>query len=453
MIFEKGYAGHKILGYELFDREKIGMTTFQQRLNFKRALEGELTKTINLFHSIKTSRVHIVLPEKKLFENSNNGSASVVLTMERGKKISKEQAETISRLVAGSVEGIDINAIAIMDSEGNTLIGKTEDEKGTMGDQYDIERRKKLEYERDVKNLVETIVGKNNAIVTVDPILNWDKTEETTIETNPDNIVPVSEEQLSQTTRNKDTTNNINEEQIKENILTNYEIPKTTRHFISSVGGVKRISVSVSVNYKKSNVSKNNTSPTVEFKPRSQNELDAIKRQVEAAVGFNAARGDRVEVDQFYFDRTNQEEELASYENAEKEEMISNLINKGIIALSIMFAFFVIRKLIKNSETVFRIAAGEKIPELEGDEDVGAALGSGEAIGLLEGESEIDESMMLPEPVPEKEVSADIFIKKLSPQARAKLKAKEKMTEEITKFAKENPDQAATILRSLISKK
>jgi flagellar M-ring protein FliF len=121
------------LGFEIFDRHDIGMTDFVQKTNYRRALEGELARTIESLEDVEGARVHIVVPEPSLFaDDERRPSASILLTLARGSSIGREEVAGITRLVAGSVEGLKPDDVTVVSSEG-TVLSLAGEAEGPMG--------------------------------------------------------------------------------------------------------------------------------------------------------------------------------------------------------------------------------------------------------------------------------------------------------------------------------
>ena len=121
-IASEGVLHGQGIGFEIFDQNKIGQTDFVQRINYQRALQGELTRTIMEFPEIKSARVHLVLPQKSLFiEEQKHPSASVVVKLKRGRSLKKEQIQSIVNLITTGVEGMSPDHITISDTRGNVL--------------------------------------------------------------------------------------------------------------------------------------------------------------------------------------------------------------------------------------------------------------------------------------------------------------------------------------------
>ncbi len=424
-------------GYEVFDDQKIGMTTFMQQLNMKRALEGELVKSINKFPSIKNCRVHLVLPEEKLFEQEENGSASVVLYLERGHYLEEDQTKGIAMLVSNSVKGIETENVVIIDSNGN-LLSSSED-KGSVtsaGSQWELRSSIEKKLAKKVEKIIECVVGKGNAVVEISTELDMSRIERTSNIVNPDNQVIVSEETQTENMNNVDTlTNNINETITQERAVTNYESDKIQEHFISANGTLKRISVAVLVNGKYTKSQDTDGNEIEEYQNRSEDELDRITSLVKSAVGYDIDRGDVVEVRNLQFDRSQTLDDQEYFAKAEQKQFISKMVNNGIVVFTILIAFFIIKSLTKSSSVALGLPTIDEQLILEGEAD---------KLLLEEGK---------PPEKTEEEMDEDQFITHLSPEAKARLKAKEKMITVVTKFIKEHPDDASQLVRLWMTQK
>ncbi len=445
-LTEAGYGGEQVSGYEIFDDAKIGMTTFMQRLNMRRALEGELVKTINQFPEVKNSRVHIVMPEEELFAEDRKGSASVVLHLTPGRYLRESQVKGITALVANSVKGIEPENVVVVDSDGNMLTTPADERNraGAGGSQYEIKSSEEQKMQRKITDIIESIVGPQNAIVRVALDMNFEQIERESETPDPETVVIISEEARNERIATFDSTRFSREERENENILTNYEIGKIRERYVASSGDVKRISVAVLVNGTYQRVDDGAGNTTREYVPRNRRELDQIAALVRGAIGFDAERGDVVEVQNMVFEKNTMEDDQEYFADLERREMISDLINKGVIALGVIIAFFLLRSLFKGSAGGGGYAS---VPALatSGRGQGPAAIDSGEGGTVRK----------IKAPVVEEEdddISEDIFIKKLSPEARAKLKANDKMMNSVTTYAKEEPDAAAKIIRSWLTR-
>lgn len=439
---EAGYVGDPIKGYKVFDDSKIGMTTFMQQLNLKRALEGELAKTINKFPEITSSRVHLVLPKNELFEDRAGGKASVVLYLKQGQYLGDSQVRGIAALVANSVEGIDASSVVIVDSKGSLLsTGKDEDAVYTSaGNQWELRHQVEQKLENKVAKIVENVVGRENAVVEVSAELNFEKLEKTTEKIDPENLAVISEERQLDSRLNLDTLNNINEKHTQENIITNYETNKSVEHFVRNTGNIKRLSVAVLVNGKYEKGTDDNGKTADIYQPRSRQELDLISQLVKSAVGYDDTRGDLVEVKNLRFDRSYLQSDQEFFQKEQRRQLMTELLNKGLIIIGIAIAFLLLKKLFKHSSAALKLIPQPK-PQ--------PALQTAGKVSYIAAAKKEER----PPPEEEEEIPEDIFIKKLSPEARAKLKAKRKMLNEVSSFVKEKPEDAAQMIKAWITER
>lgn len=429
---ESGYVGKTVLGYEIFDDAKIGMTTFMQRLNMRRALEGELIRTLNQFPEIKNSRVHLVLLEEKLFGGKKQGSAAAVLYLQPGRYLSADQVKGIAALISNSVDGVEPENVVVIDSDGN-ILSENQDEDvvlGSVGNRWDLRHRIEGKLQRKVMGIVESIVGNGNAVVEVSVELNFEQIERTIESIDPNNVVVISEESHTESSANIDTSLNINERHEKENIITNYELNKTVEHFVSNTGTIEQMSVAVVVNGTYKTVQSKAGKKVEQYSPWSNRDLEQIKALVMSAVGYNKERGDIIEVQNLKFDRSGLETDKEYFIKAEKKAMWAGVVNKGFVGIGILMMFFLLKNLLNSSNIILNLPVGKE------DRLVGKTHNR----KLMASEEEED-------------ISEDLYIKKLGAEARAKLKAKDKMTSEVVDYTKSNPEDAAKLVRSWLMEK
>lgn len=428
-FFNEGLVGGPVLGYEIFDNAKVGMTTFMQQLNMRRALEGELAKTINNFPEVKNSRVHLVLPEERLFEERRRGSASVVLYLRPGKYLDKNQIKGIAALVANAVEGIEPADVVVVDADGNILSDGQDGESslGLASTQWDLRHKVEAKLEKKVTDIVERIAGYQNAVVEVSVDLNFEQIERTMEMYDPDNVAVISEESYIESSASSDTSLKVSERHEKENVISNYELNKTIERFISNTGNINRLSVAVLVNERYRIVSNSEGKEEKEYIPWSTSELGQIESLVKSAIGYNEERNDVVEVRSIRFDKSVTEQDKEYFAEAEQKAMLADIIDKVFIILGVLVAFFIIRILMKNIKSALKV-----IPTIPSQTP--HRLDGKLKVGIPEAEEE--------------EIPEDAYIKKLSPEARAKLRAKDKMTKEVIAYAREHPEDTAKLIRS-----
>ena len=431
---QSGFIKDAVTGYELFEGNNMGMTTFMQHLNFKRALEGELMRTINQFPEVKQSRVHLVIPEDRLFENEKHGSASVVLYLKPGAYMTQKQLKGIATLVANSVDGLEPKDVAVMDDEGKVLLEGEEDNTlmGSVGDQYELRNAIEQNLQKKVLDIVSGVVGRNNAVVKVSAELNFDRIERVKEEVDPESRAVLSEEKYVETSTDKQDTSSYN----IQKTTSNYELTKIKETYVSNTGNIKRLTVAVLVNGKYKQIpGEGDQEAKVEYEPRNEEELNQIAALVKSAVGYDEDRGDVVEVQNMKLETSLPKKENQFFTPGMQFDFWEKIITYVLLAIGMLLAFFLLKGMLKNSVAQLALPGGGVVREaLPGNVP-------GEQGALPEGKS----------PPEEEEIPEDLYMKKLSPEARAKLKAEDKMTREVLKFAEENPEDATKLLRSWIT--
>ena len=318
------------IGFELFDNTKLGMTEFAQNVNYQRALQGELVRTINGFEEVDSCRVHIVMPEKSLFvKDEEAASASVVLKLHHGKWLSQQQVQGIVHLVSSSVSRMGPENVTVVDSSGRLLTG-SKDQTGIAtlsSDQLDYQLKVERKLENRVLTMLEKALGANRAIVRVSCALNFKQHEMTEERFLPENQVIRSEQMFNETAKEADPIpqgipgiqsnlpesspaqnqilDNENTTFAKQDRTVNYEIGKLTSRTLDPVGDIERVSVAVLVDGTYHSTTEENGELVWTYSPRSPDELTKIENLVKSAVDFVDARGDKVEVVNIPFE-TNQ---------------------------------------------------------------------------------------------------------------------------------------------------
>ncbi len=311
-LAEKGVPAGGSVGYEIFDKsDTLGTTSFVQNINHLRALEGELARTIRAIDRVQAARVHLVIPERQLFQRDKvDPTASIVLKL-RG-ALEPQQIRAIQHLVASAVQGMKPNRVSIVDEQGRLLGGgEAEDPDGLVA--ATIQERT-AGYERrletQLESLLGSIVGQGRARVRVSAEMDFNRVTQTSDTFDPNGQVVRStqtkEEASSTANGDKAVTvgnqvpgaqANQNEPAGRDNSTTNeelvnYEISKTTRTEILEAGRIKRVSVAVLVD----GVYASGANNELTYQPRPQADIDQIAAMVRSAVGYDQKRGDLVEV-------------------------------------------------------------------------------------------------------------------------------------------------------------
>ena len=298
------------VGYEIFDKQGFGATNFTQKINYQRALQGELARTISALEAVKSARVHLVIPEKRLFhEQQKQAKASVVLDLNAGYALDMSQIQGIIHLVAGSVEWLDKNMVTVVDTSGQTLSQSSGNDLDQMmlPDKLKYKNTLETSLERRAQSLLDLALGQGNAIVRVTTDLDFTQEAITKEEYDPESLVPRSEKITGSASGVRQTggvpgveSNLGGDSPIDGSIpmtqsseTTNYEISKTVKQIISPVGKLKSISAAVLLAEQIKPGEKAGEGTPVPF---SETEIEAIKKMMITALGIDTERGDRIEV-------------------------------------------------------------------------------------------------------------------------------------------------------------
>lgn len=263
-----GGGNSETKGYELFDSQSLGMTDFMQQVNQKRALEGELSRSINSLTQVKHSRIHLVLQERSPFEESSvEASASVILTLEPGNRLSSNQTAGIASLISGSVEGLSPNSVVILDQLGNRLSDDTDESSGgDMGSiQMQIKQKSEAYLTEKAQSMLDRVLGAGNSIVRVSVEHDFEKRMREIESINPDSRTVITETNSDQITTDEDreqinATDYTPVEYMDEALIIgtntiesstqsrNYEVDRTKEYIEETQGEITNISASVLLN-------------------------------------------------------------------------------------------------------------------------------------------------------------------------------------------------------------
>lgn len=330
------------IGYEIFDKTNLGMTDFVQKLNYKRALEGELSRTIEQLQEIEKARVHIVIPKETIFiRKQKEATASIVLKLRPGVRLSEGQIKGVANLIAFSIEGLERRNISIIDTDGNVLsdaFGDTEIAERTSN-QMQLTNKIEKTYAKKAQDILDGILGVGKAYVKTTVELDFEQVTKTDEVFDPESKVVRSEERSENAANGAPSGN-----EKGESSITNYEINKSISHIIGTVGAIKNLSVSVVVD----GIYGKDKEGEATYTARTAEELLKIESLIKRAVGFDGTRGDQLVVSNIKFDRQFLNNEIEAMEAESRREMIIELA-KGLMILLIIIAFiFFLRSLAKN---------------------------------------------------------------------------------------------------------
>lgn len=341
------------IGYSLFDKNNLGMTDFLQNLNFRRALEGELTRTIMQLSEVKAARVHIVMPKERLFKEDKKETTASVLLKLTGKGLSKQQISGISHLIASSVEGLMPENIAIVDYDGNLLSKsqKADAIAGLTSSQLDVRKQVETYLEEKAQSMLDDVLGTGKSVVRLTADLNFQQLEKTSETFDPNSPSVRSEERTStanSTSDKAEETSESSEEGNSETTITNYELNRTNEHLIEAVGSIDRLSLAVLVDGVYQPVDNGSGETEMVYQPRPQDELDRLAAIVKNAVGFDQDRNDQIEMVNLAFDRQNFQVEQDALDAIYTRDFYFEVAKKVGYFLLIAFLFLYLKKKAKK---------------------------------------------------------------------------------------------------------
>jgi len=318
------------IGFEIFNDTKLGMTEFAQNVNYQRALQGELSRSINRIGEVESSRVHIVMPEKSLFiEEEEPATASVVLNLRPGKWLSQSQINGIVHLVSSSVARLKPENVTVVDQNGKLLAGvKNDSSFGNLSsDQLEYQNRVEKNLETRVRTMLESALGEDKAIVRLSCSFDFKSREKTEELYLPENRVVRSEQSLNESSTNPElvpqgipgvrsnlpgdaTSGELSRSSAgtanfeKSDRTVNYEIGKVISHIKEPVGQMTRVSIAVMVDGTYDRIEKEAGGFEWKYIPRTAEEMQKFENIVKRAVNFDASRGDEVEIVNIPFETT-----------------------------------------------------------------------------------------------------------------------------------------------------
>ena len=341
----QGLPKGSVTGFELMENSRFGMTQFQERLNFQRGLEGELTRSIQSISSVQSARVHLALPNQNgFFREQQKPSASILVSLYPGRVLDRSQLAGIVHLVASSVPELAPSAVSVLDDSGKLLSSPPDGSLDSAFDAQQLQYVQQIEqqYTRRIMDMLEPVVGRNNVKAQVTAEVDFTQTESTSEKFRPNQTPDASairSQQVMETSGNSTSTaagaagavvnqppapsaapiNGANpaptaggQQQANESgtrrrdSTTNYEVDKTVKVTRAGRGTVKRLSAAVVVNYQ-SNVEKGKT-VTKALSPEQIERMTALVRE---SIGFSQERGDSVNLMNTPFQVETQEVEQA----------------------------------------------------------------------------------------------------------------------------------------------
>ena len=424
----EGLVSKGQIGYELFDQGTLGMTDFMQKLNFKRALEGELARTVSNIRQVEMCRVHLVLPERSAFrEAQTQPSASVVIQTTGGAQLTGPQIEGIAALVAGAVEGLSPADVSVLDTRGNLLSNPdaANPDATLTSHQLRMQRAVEQHLAQNGQSMLDQVLGPGDAIVRVTATLDFDRAVSEREIIDPESATVISEEKLEEQS-DIDSANSS---------VRNYEMSRTHERSEKNPGDISYLTVSVILDYKKKPVV---DGEEPEYVPHTETEVAEIESLVKNAVGFNPERNDRFAIHQTRFDTSIDDRMVEEMRQQRQDEQTQRYIRYGLLGLALLLGLWLLRSAGR------RVSALTATPALEASQPLKAVPTSKSPPSLPErepadGPDDDEQELVLID---------DIYTSRLSTEAKAKLRAKNRMYEEVKKKVTTDPEQAAAQIRS-----
>ncbi len=320
------------IGFEIFDRTNFGLTNFQEQVNYQRALEGELARSIMTLSEVEAARVHLVLAKESLFQTPDEQTkASVILKLKSGRNLSASASQGIVNVVAGSVKGLAPEKVVLIDYRGKVLSRNDSGESGLSAQQLDVRQKLETELSNKIVQILEPAVGQGKVRPQVSLTMNFQQVDETLEQFDPQGSVVRSQEKQQERQPKSEkapsggvpaprgstpsnpaapavavpaadqNANAAPDNLLKQKETVNYELSKAVRHVVNPAGKIERMSVAVIIdNHPKP--SAENGKQTGSAEPRKDDEMKKYRDLVSAAIGINTTRGDQLTVENISFE-------------------------------------------------------------------------------------------------------------------------------------------------------
>ncbi|HEX5373158.1 MAG TPA: flagellar basal-body MS-ring/collar protein FliF [Aquabacterium sp.] len=416
-----GLPKGSVTGYELMENQRFGVTQFQERLNFQRGLEGELTRSIQTLSGVESARVHLALPNQNgFFREQQKASASVILSLYAGRTLDKGQIAGIVHLVSSSVPEMSPKAVSVVDQSGALLsaVSESGDQSGMDAQQLQYVRQMESNYTQRIRDLLEPVVGSDNLRAQVTADLDFSQVESTAEEFKPNQNAASAAVRSQQTSEqvgagsgavptgvpgamsNQPPTpatapvNGASQPlqaaqnglgaggNSRRDAVTNYEVDKTVRVTRNATGTVKRLTAAVVINH----ITKTDAKGKTTTEPMSQEDLDKLTALVKESIGFSEQRGDSVKVINTPFQPVKDEVvDVPFWKQPDTMDMLRTLVVPGAMtALALIVVFGAIRPAINAAKPPpsddKRLHAvvddAQELPGLSNDQEVLPALGA-----------------------------------------------------------------------------
>jgi len=367
------------IGFEIFDRTNFGVTNFQEQVNYQRALEGELVRSIVTLREVAAARVHLVMAKESLYESADDQTkASVILKLKTGKALPASSVQGIVNLVASAVKGLSADKVAVIDT-GGRMLSRTEAESSLTGQQLGMRQNVENEMAAKIVQILEPAVGMGKVKPQVSVSMNFQQVEETQENYDPQKAVIVSSQRQSDTVTGGTPVGGIvgvrpptppaptpapapgtvatstgappaPATSGKSSEVVNYEISKSIRHIVNPVGKVERISVAVVLDNQTETITAADGKVSVKSTARTAEEMKKYHDLVAAAIAFDTQRGDQLIVENISFDSDSTPESIAEPTLLEKQTpTILTALRYIIIPIAFVVIYFLFIRPVQKS--------------------------------------------------------------------------------------------------------
>lgn len=364
-LASKGLPSGKVVGFEIFEEPKLGTTHFQENINFLRAVEGELVRTIKHIDAVADAKVNIALPKDSIFvREDDEAKASVVVKLYPDKDLSKEQVKAIVFLVSRAVTNLKPENVTVVDNRGRVLSDLIEDDKTVSEDKaIDLKRKLERQIEKDIQSMLVKVAGPERVVVKASVEVETGKVNQKDEIYDPDKVAVVSERKIKESESESPQTVNAppgtptnvppvmnvpvfgggTKQREKSDVTTNYDVSRSMVETQKPLFVIKKISVGVMMDGKYKEIKDKEGNTVRQYEPRSPQELQSYENLIKSSIGFNQERGDQVTVVSVPFEAVKEEKVEVS-----KAENIAKLIIAGILLLILLgliaFIFLKFRK-------------------------------------------------------------------------------------------------------------
>jgi len=411
-----------IPGYELMDQKRLGMSDREMDMMQKRALEGELAKTLDALEWVNGATVHIVQPKPSLFSDEQLPvTASVTVVTDGSYAVPKSEVAGVVALVSSAVEGLHPSRVTVVDAKGKLLTEPVEDDEGLGRSNKQIEMTRKVNayYTQLAQEMLDRVLGDGRSVVRVAAELDFGYLERTSRIFDPEKKIVRSQELNEESSTAEDTTATQEERQI-----TNFEVDEVLEHVRGQQGALKRISVSLVVDGTYAKAEGKGDGPMT-YVPRTPEEMAKLEQLVRSAVGFSQERGDQIQAANLAFDSSGEDEDLGLLRNQKIKDMALDILRKVLFIGGIVAFLFLLRSTLALINT-----------------RIGQAFDDKRALMLAS-----VRSPAMPEESYEEEVPLVLELEaSRTPEQRQIAKVHKKVVD----YCKEHPDDAARLVRAWI---